>query len=53
MRKYLLDKNILSQIIKQPQSAVAEKITNLERGESVHNFELIYDRHAPIPRTWH
>jgi|GEM_PF-1663748 len=25
MRRYLLDTNILSQIIKQPQSAVAEK----------------------------
>ncbi|MFZ2451376.1 MAG: PIN domain-containing protein [Methylovulum miyakonense] len=33
MRRYLLDTNILSQIIKQPQSAIAEKIANLERGE--------------------
>jgi len=33
MRRYLLETNILSQIIKQPQSAVVEKVANLERGE--------------------
>jgi len=33
MRLYLLDTNILSQMIKQPQSATAEKIANLERHE--------------------
>ena len=31
MRHYLLDTNILSHLIKQPQSAVAEKVSNLER----------------------
>lgn len=31
MRRYLLDTNIISHLIKQPQSAVAEKVSNLER----------------------
>jgi tRNA(fMet)-specific endonuclease VapC len=31
MRRYLLDTNILSHVIKQPQSVVAQKVSNLER----------------------
>ena len=31
MRRYLLDTNILSHLIKQPQSVVAQKVSNLER----------------------
>jgi predicted nucleic acid-binding protein len=31
MRRYLLDTNILSHLIKQPHSVVAQKVSNLER----------------------
>jgi len=30
MQKYLLDTNILSALIKQPQSALAQKVAHLE-----------------------
>lgn len=32
MRKYLLDTNILSHLIKQPQSVLARKVSEFERG---------------------